>query len=328
MSVMVSVIIPTYNYGRFIKETLDSVMSQTFGDFEVIVINDGSTDNTLEVLSIVHDSRLKVITTDNGGIGAARNHGLDCAQGDYIAFLDADDIWMPRKLEMQLQIIQDDPEVNFVFTDAVRFDENRIFDRSILSYVPELRRAKKHPVLNGQAYVLDCDLFDFLVPIRMFATWPQTVLLKREPFKEYKFPVKTISEDYHYMARVYQHAKGAYIAEPLVKIRRHGSNSYSSALEMMEPKIAVLKDLLTKVETPQRQRIVRKQIGSVLNSLGYYHYWNGNIHDSIAAYTQSLCYPGWRINSGLHLAALPFFAVLNTFRKKRRTDSTNNTTFR
>ena len=241
MGTSVSVIIPTYNYGRFIKEAIDSVTTQTFGDFEIIVIDDGSTDNTLEVLSGINDPRLRVITTDNGGIGAARNHGLDHAQGDYIAFLDADDVWMPKKLEIQLQIIQENPEVNFVFTNAVRFNESGIFERSIFSYVPELQQAKQHPVLNGQAYILDCDLFDFLVPIRMFATWPQTVLLKREPFKEYKFPVGVLGEEYHYLARVYQRAKGAYITEPLVKIRRHGVNASSSTLQMTNAKIAVLK---------------------------------------------------------------------------------------
>ena len=86
-----SVIIPVYNGEKTIKETLDSLFSQTLSDIEVIVVNDGSTDNTLEILRSFTDKRLKVITIENSGQGIARNKGLEIAEGEYVGFVDADD---------------------------------------------------------------------------------------------------------------------------------------------------------------------------------------------------------------------------------------------
>jgi len=85
----ISVIIPAYNAGSTILETITSVQQQTFSDFEIIVINDGSKDRTLELLSTVKDPRLKIFSYSNGGVPVARNHGLEHATGDFIAFLDA-----------------------------------------------------------------------------------------------------------------------------------------------------------------------------------------------------------------------------------------------
>src|SRR5271165_6482473 len=103
MTPKVSVVIPTYNAPNLLCETLESVFEQTFGDFEVIVVNDGSSDNTLERLQeFSADSRLRVISQANGGIGAARNRGIADARGEYIALLDHDDLWAPAKLATQV----------------------------------------------------------------------------------------------------------------------------------------------------------------------------------------------------------------------------------
>ncbi|HVX87164.1 MAG TPA: glycosyltransferase family A protein [Phycisphaerae bacterium] len=111
----VSVVIPTYNAPQMLLETLGTVFTQTFTDFEVIVINDGSTDDTsARLASEVSDPRLRVITQENGGIGPARNRGIDEAKGKYIALLDHDDLWMPRKLEVQMAYAQAHPECSIV----------------------------------------------------------------------------------------------------------------------------------------------------------------------------------------------------------------------
>lgn len=109
----ISVVIPTYNQPDLLRETLDSVFAQTFGDYEVIVVNDGSTDTTagrLEEMRATYGERLRVITTTNGGVGAARNRGIDEARGKYVATLDHDDIWLPRKLEVQFGFMEAHPE--------------------------------------------------------------------------------------------------------------------------------------------------------------------------------------------------------------------------
>ena len=108
----VSVIIPTYNSSRTICETLQSVFSQTYSDFEILLINDGSTDNLMEVLKCFQDSRLQILNYENGGLSVARNRGIDCASGEYLIFLDADDLWSPDKLESHVNALDNAQKTN------------------------------------------------------------------------------------------------------------------------------------------------------------------------------------------------------------------------
>jgi glycosyltransferase involved in cell wall biosynthesis len=101
----VSVIIPTYNRAELISKTIENVFQQTYKDFEIIVVDDGSTDNTIEKLSTWGD-RIRVIRQANAGPSAARNHGVQQARGEIIAFQDSDDTWMPTKLERQIDLLQ------------------------------------------------------------------------------------------------------------------------------------------------------------------------------------------------------------------------------
>jgi glycosyltransferase involved in cell wall biosynthesis len=110
---VVSVVIPTFNRPILLLETLETVFAQTFSDYEVIVINDGSTDDTLDRLAPILETqgeKLRVITQPNAGIGAARNRGLDESKGKYIALLDHDDLWMPEKLAVQVEFMEQHPE--------------------------------------------------------------------------------------------------------------------------------------------------------------------------------------------------------------------------
>ena len=102
---LVSVIIPTYNRAQYICEAVDSVLAQTYRNIEVIVVDDGSTDNTEEILR-QYDSKIKYVFQNNAGPSAARNNGIKQARGDLLAFLDSDDIWLPEKLERQVQLMK------------------------------------------------------------------------------------------------------------------------------------------------------------------------------------------------------------------------------
>ena len=116
----VSIITPTYNRAEYLKEAIESVLSQTFQDWELIVVNDGSTDHTVEVLNAytMRDRRIRSIHKENSGISEARNTALAIATGKYIAFIDDDDRWLPEKLEMQVKLMDSKPEVGFCY---VRF---------------------------------------------------------------------------------------------------------------------------------------------------------------------------------------------------------------
>lgn len=112
----VSVIIPIYNSASTILKTIDSVRQQTYSDFEIIVINDGSTDQTLEILATIQDPRLKVFSYENGGVASARNRGIAQSIGTFLSFLDADDSWSPDKLELQLAMLQSHPEAAVAYS--------------------------------------------------------------------------------------------------------------------------------------------------------------------------------------------------------------------
>jgi len=118
----VSVIVPTHNRAHLVAEAVDSVLAQTFGNLEVIVIDDGSTDNTLEVLQTFSDSRIRVIRQNNLGISGARNTGIRAARGKYIAFLDSDDIWLPELLATEVPVLEERPEIDIVYAKAQAMD--------------------------------------------------------------------------------------------------------------------------------------------------------------------------------------------------------------
>ena len=116
MDSLVSIVTPSYNTGKWIGETIESVLKQTYGNWEMIIVDDCSTDNTDEVVARYSDSRIKYFkNAKNSGAAVSRNKAIKMAKGDYIAFLDSDDLWVPDKLEKQLEFMKDN---NYAFTCA------------------------------------------------------------------------------------------------------------------------------------------------------------------------------------------------------------------
>jgi glycosyltransferase involved in cell wall biosynthesis len=124
---LISVVISAYNAEHTILETVQSVQEQIFSNFELIVINDGSTDRTLEILNKIIDPRLKIFSYKNGGLPVARNRGIAQATGEFIAFIDADDLWTPDKLELQLAALQQHQEAGVAYSWTAFIDEDGQF---------------------------------------------------------------------------------------------------------------------------------------------------------------------------------------------------------
>jgi glycosyltransferase involved in cell wall biosynthesis len=114
----VSVIIPTYNRAWIVQEAIRSVLAQTFSDYELIVVDDGSTDSTQSILTKFQDE-ITVIRQENTGVSAARNHGVNAARGELIAFLDSDDLWLPDKLAVQVEFFSVNPDTLICQTDEI-----------------------------------------------------------------------------------------------------------------------------------------------------------------------------------------------------------------
>jgi glycosyltransferase involved in cell wall biosynthesis len=120
---VISVIITAYNVARFIREAVDSALAQTRRDIEVIVVDDGSTDGSADLLCDLDDPRLRVVRESHGGSAAARNAGLRLASGELVAFLDGDDRWAPRNLERQAAFLESHPDVDITFGHSLVIDE-------------------------------------------------------------------------------------------------------------------------------------------------------------------------------------------------------------
>ncbi|MBW2512977.1 MAG: glycosyltransferase [Deltaproteobacteria bacterium] len=168
---MVSVIVPTFNRGWCLNEAIDSVFSETYGGYELIVVDDGSTDDTKRRLSRYPD--VHVLTQRNRGVSAARNSGVAVARGDFIAFLDSDDLWMPEKLSTQVDFFMRNPEAEICQTQEIWVRDGRrmnpgrrhlkasgmFFERSL-----ELCLVSPSAVMIKKRFLSTVGLFDETLP--------------------------------------------------------------------------------------------------------------------------------------------------------------------
>ncbi|MGD9346182.1 MAG: glycosyltransferase [Candidatus Aminicenantes bacterium] len=157
----ISVVIPVYNNERTIHETVDSVLNQTFSDFELLVVDDGSQDTTIDILNAIQDPRLKIFARSHAGVSASRNYGIAHAHGDFIAFLDADDLWTPDKLEAQLKALEQNPQAAVAYSWTDFIDESGDF---------------LHPGLHTTA---DGDVYDKLLTLN-FIESGSNFMVRRE----------------------------------------------------------------------------------------------------------------------------------------------------
>lgn len=196
----ISVIIPAYNAENTILETIKSVRQQTFSDFEIIIINDGSTDRTLELLENIEDNRLKIFSYENGGLSVARNRGISQASGEYIAFLDADDLWTPDKLELQLKALQQHSEAGVAYSWTYYMNEqgtsshpgiSRFFEGDVRANLlvnnfiasgsnPLIRRQAIKSVGDFDSTCAGCADWDYW--LRLSAKWHFVVVPKHQIF--------------------------------------------------------------------------------------------------------------------------------------------------
>ncbi len=235
----VSVIVPTYNREAYICQAIESVLQQTMKDFEIIVVDDGSTDNTEEKIQ-PYLQNLKYIKTKNGGPAHARNIGMGAATGEYIAFLDSDDLYYPHKLGLQVAVLDKFPEIAMVYTEASAFDDSGYWDEHHLkkyhknAYVREninyenifsenmlLRYAGLDSSNWGNKKIYMGNIFDkylqhliVFTPAAMFRrNILKTIGLQNEHY--------WLSEDFEFMLRISRNYKVAFIDIPTYKLRYH-----------------------------------------------------------------------------------------------------------
>lgn len=158
----VSVIIPTYNRCDFLREAIDSVLKQTFADFEVLVVDDGSTDATRDVVMGFGDSRIRYLFQSNSGVASARNWGVASSHAELIAFLDSDDFWLSNKLEVQVKYFEDHPGISVCQTEEIWVRDG-----------VRVNPAEKHRKRSGW-------VFDDCIPLCIVS--PSAVMIRRDAF--------------------------------------------------------------------------------------------------------------------------------------------------
>jgi glycosyltransferase involved in cell wall biosynthesis len=164
MTPTVSVIMPVFNVAPFVRLAVDSVLSQGFSDLELIVVDDGSTDGSLETLQRVRDSRVRIISQPNAGSSAARNTGIQEACARYISFIDGDDLWLPQKLCTHIAFMEGHPGVDLTFSRSEVIDEKGRhtgrFSRRVSGLVSFEQLLVENVVANGSAVVLRREVLD------------------------------------------------------------------------------------------------------------------------------------------------------------------------
>jgi glycosyltransferase involved in cell wall biosynthesis len=243
MTPLVSVVIPAYNSARTVGATITSVLAQTMTDVEVLVVDDGSTDGTGEAARGIHDSRVRVLQQENGGVAAARNAGIHAASGEYVGLLDADDLWLPHKLERQLAVLRERPDVHAVHSGTAWVDD-------------DLR------ILRVRCCQPSSDV---LLDTLMFRNMPHnmgTMLVERAMFTEMgMFDTSlTILEEWDMHIKCARHCNIYGIAEPLALYRVHPGNRSRNLDIHVEPGFKVLRRLFLDPDLPDPIRAREQEI--------------------------------------------------------------------
>lgn len=250
---LVSVIIPAYNASEFITETLDSVFAQTFADFEVVLINDGSPDTeALERALQNYPSNPHYIKQENRGAAAARNTGLRAARGEFVAFLDADDTWFPSFLEKQMEFLQKQ-EADFVFCDALLFGESPLAGRTFMQVQPPCGEVTPETLLAIEVTVLTSTVVSRTAPILEVGLFDES--LRR-------------GHDFDLWLRLAKLGiRFAYHRDVLAHHRIVESGLSGGTISQLERTLAVLEAIKAKGLTPSEQQALQFNMNRTLREL-------------------------------------------------------------
>lgn len=286
----ISVVIPAYNAAQYLSEAIESVLSQTHQDFELIVVDDGSTDGTEDVVQRYGD-RVGYLRQENRGPGAAKNLGIKNSRGSLIATLDADDRWLPDKLEKQREYMQSHSEVGLVYSNCSTFDSNGI--------MTEAYDGTHRKVYRGQ-------VFDKLLLKNFIASI--TVMIRRECLERVGlFPEHLkISEDWHLWLRLAKEYQVGYISDPLAMYRWQTQSLTWNYAASYPYRLRVLEEIenLYRDYFQTRQRLIRRARGGVLMRYGYALFNAGDFKNSRDKYIRSIRENPFQFRSYLYLAGL------------------------
>jgi glycosyltransferase involved in cell wall biosynthesis len=235
MTPKISVILPVYNAQSYLRESIESILNQSFEDFELIIINDGSTDDSLSIMESYTDQRIRIINQSNAGLPISLNRAITISKGEYLARQDADDISLPARLAKQLAYLDAHPQCALLGTWAQILVENTPTDRSL-----------SHPHLNG----------DIQLKLLFFNCFVHSSVMIRKSALETsglypEDPEKFPPEDYDLWLRIAKHWDVANLPEILLQYRELPNSISRSKLDMMQERARLMSLLAIKEILPE-----------------------------------------------------------------------------
>ena len=290
----VSVVIPAYNQARFVAQAVESVLAQTMPAAEVIVVNDGSTDETAAVLD-QFQTPVRVLTQQNQGVSRARNAGVAASSGDAVAFLDADDAWKPNKLAAQVELLEGNPELGLVHCGVEQIDSHG--------------QVLGHHLDGMQGWVFEEML---LFRRSVILGGGSGVMLRRELFEELGGfdPSLSTSADWDFYFRAARRRPVGFVPEPLLQYRLHGANMHGN-VALMEHDMLYAYDKAFREPDQQLRRLRRRSYGNLHLVLAGSYFTARKPRKIVEHALRSLAFTP---ENGIRLAAFP----LRLLRRARR----------
>lgn len=319
-SASVSVIMPTYNRAGYIAESIDSLLAQTRPPAEILIIDDGSTDDTQDIVSAYNDPRIRYLAVPHAGIAAARNKGFALASCDYLAFLDSDDLWRDTMIEKQLAMLANDESIVCSFTNFARFQDNprRVFPGQFKFYT-ELAGVKDRSRPRNGGFIVDDDAFSTFVRFHEFPAATPCIMFRRSMVSDMRMnEALRIGEDTEFILRAFARGTVAVLPEVLADIRWHDSNITREAGTLIElDKVRALLCLRDIADTePRRAALHDRLVKGYIDNAGAL-IRSGRRIDGIASFSRALRIPGSRKRKIKGLARTTF-NVLASARPRRR----------
>jgi glycosyltransferase involved in cell wall biosynthesis len=281
MNPKVSVVIPTYNRGEKVQKGINSVLAQTFSDLEIVVVDDGSSDNTGETLNRVFGDRIRYVYQSNQGASIARNRGVAEARGGWIAFLDSDDIWESDKLECQFKALQKlGPQCGACYTDVRLFNYDET--RTMFQMAEDNYHHKEEMGVNPEAMRLLVKPGGAGMVVCLSSLLARTDLIRKTGFD----PKLLYSQDSDFMFRLAMLTGFCYVNRPLVwfdrspaEIRHTGVSADWNKLDFfLKDSQMRLEGLLTMSEKLPSNvlAVIRRQLSEIHSAWANWYLWNGD----------------------------------------------------
>ncbi|MBE0672999.1 MAG: glycosyltransferase family 2 protein [Anaerolineales bacterium] len=317
MSDLISVVIPVHNVSRFIDAAIASVLNQTYRNFEIIVVDDCSTDETADIL-LNHRETIRFIRHDtNQGAAAARNTGVEMARGDLVAFLDGDDKWHPEKLEIFAESFSRHPDVLFGFSDFSRFkwSDGSFFALSNSQIFPVIYGILHRFKYSGRkSFVIPgSDMFRIL--LEGYPIYPSAMVVRKRLFDRIGMWRKVqTNEDFDIGLRSSMRTDCLYIDENLAMIGRHDANLTVDTHRQMEGDILVFDLHLADTGYSNEEKgLIRHYRGKRLCGIGHSYLRSGEKKRAFRMYVEALRNGGWTWHA---ISRIGYIAVTGPFLPK------------